>query len=61
VRWARAAQPRSLSPEERAAQIQQAATPGGVSEAIFARIGKGDSLAMALEAGIQRSRALAAG
>ncbi|HEY3379674.1 MAG TPA: NAD(P)-binding domain-containing protein [Armatimonadota bacterium] len=57
--WARAIQPRQLSVEEQHRYVLQAATPGGVTEAILREIDKGQRLSLALERGVQRSHELA--
>ena len=56
--WARTSQPQHLSPAEHDRYVRQAATPGGVTEAILQAIDEGQRLSAALERGIQRSRAL---
>ena len=60
LQWARTVQPRNLSTEERSHYIAQAATPGGVTEAILGEMQAGQRLAVALVCGIHRSRELAA-
>jgi hypothetical protein len=59
VKWARSVQPRGLSEAERSQYISQAATPGGVTEAILRGIELGERLPVSLERGIKRSRDLA--
>lgn len=59
--WARTVQPQDRSPEERDRYIAQAATPGGVTEAILEEIKRGKHLSVALERGVQRSRELGGG
>jgi pyrroline-5-carboxylate reductase len=60
IRWARAVQPRSLSEAERSLYISEARTPGGVTEAMLRAIELGESISVALERGVHRSRELAA-
>lgn len=59
VKWAFAVQPRGLTEVERSRYISEAATPGGVTEAILRGIERGERISVALERGIQRSRELA--
>jgi pyrroline-5-carboxylate reductase len=56
--WALAARPRHLSTEGQSRYVAQAATPGGVTEAILRSIDKGEALSTALQCGIRRSREL---
>lgn len=58
LQWARAAQPRNLSPSDLARYLVQAATPGGVTEAILSAIRSGQSLSAALAQGVARCRSL---
>jgi pyrroline-5-carboxylate reductase len=55
LEWAHKAEPRLESDSEREAYLRRAAAPGGVTEAILARINAGGSLADALESGVSRS------
>jgi len=59
VAWADAVRPRNLSAAERDRYLAQAATPGGVTEAIVKAIAEGLPLPDALVRGIDRSVALA--
>lgn len=59
MEWARQVRPRGLSDEARRTYLRQAATPGGITEAIFNAIHAGASLPEALEKGIERGLALA--
>lgn len=61
LQWAHVVRPKGLADEARDRYLAQAATPGGVTDAILTAIGKGMSLANALGRGIERSRELAAG
>ena len=56
--WARTVQPQHASAEEGKRYVLQAATPGGVTEAILREIDNGQNLSLALERGIMRSREL---
>lgn len=56
--WARSVQPQSLSADERTRLVQQAATPGGVTEAILRAMDRGERLSQALACGVLRSREL---
>jgi pyrroline-5-carboxylate reductase len=59
VKWARAVQLRNLSVKQREHYLNQAATPGGVTEAVLRGIEQGEPITTALERGVQRSRELA--
>lgn len=59
LQWAQDVRPRRLSAEEQQRYLAQAATPGGVTEAILSAMKTGMSLPAALERGIERSRELA--
>ena len=59
LRWARDAQPRGLVGGELDSYLSQAATEGGVTEAVLQAIRDEKSLPDALRSGIQRSRQLA--
>ena len=61
VSWARSVQMRDLTGEELQAFLKQAATPGGVTEAVLNGISEGTPLHMALELGLLRSKSLAEG
>ncbi|HTI98585.1 MAG TPA: NAD(P)-binding domain-containing protein [Dongiaceae bacterium] len=56
--WARSAQPENLSARDLDDYLAQAATPGGVTEAILTAIRSGLSLPAALAQGVTRSRQL---
>lgn len=58
--WARTVQPRNLSVDERDRYVAQAATPGGVTEAILSEVKAAKRLSVALIRGIHRSRQLSA-
>jgi pyrroline-5-carboxylate reductase len=60
VAWAKSVRPRGLSASNRSRYIHEAATPGGVTEAILKAMDLGWSFTASLECGIQRSRELAA-
>ena len=59
LKWADAVRPRNLSASERDRYLAQAATPGGVTEAIVKAIADGLPLPDALVRGIERSVELA--
>ncbi len=59
LEWADAVRPRNLSASERDRYLAQAATPGGVTEAIVKAIAEGLPLPDALVRGIERSVELA--
>jgi len=59
IDWADAVRPRNLSASERDRYLAQAATPGGVTEAIVKAIAQGLPLPDALVRGVERSVALA--
>lgn len=59
--WADSVKPHGLSAEERTNYVRQAATPGGVTEAILQGINAGQRLSCALGCGIARSIELSAG
>ncbi|MBI2515830.1 MAG: NAD(P)-binding domain-containing protein [Opitutae bacterium] len=61
LQWAHRVRPRRLSDAERKRYLAQAATPGGVTEAILHALTSGMNLSAALEQGIKRSRELAIG
>jgi pyrroline-5-carboxylate reductase len=61
VKWARTVQLRDLSAEDRNHYLNQAATPGGVTEAVLRGIERGESFTRALELGVERSNELASG
>ncbi|MDD2763629.1 MAG: NAD(P)-binding domain-containing protein [Opitutaceae bacterium] len=61
LQWAHRVRPRRLSDAERKHYLAQAATPGGVTEAILHALAAGTNLSAALEQGIKRSRELATG
>lgn len=56
--WAQEAQPAALSDAGRDEYIAKMSTPGGITEAIVRSIRKGDSLSDAMQAGIDRGRAI---
>jgi pyrroline-5-carboxylate reductase len=58
LEWARSAQPRYLSSGDLVRYMAQAATPGGVTEAILDAIHSGSNLSGALAAGVERCRNL---
>jgi pyrroline-5-carboxylate reductase len=60
LRWVHSVRPRRLSPKEIDRYLAQAATPGGVTDAILLAMKDGLNLPAALERGIERSRELAA-
>jgi pyrroline-5-carboxylate reductase len=60
LQWAHSVRPRHLSPEEIDRYLAQAATPGGVTDAILSAMRTGMSLSTALQRGIERSQELAA-
>ena len=60
LQWAQRVRPKSLPAAEREHYLTQAATPGGVTEAILTALRNGMSLPDALVRGIERSQALAA-
>ena len=60
LQWAHRVRPRQLSPEEIESYLTQAATPGGVTDAILSAMKAGKSLSTALQRGIARSKELAA-
>jgi pyrroline-5-carboxylate reductase len=59
VAWAQSVRPRGLSESRRSQYLNEAATPGGVTEAILEAINMGRPFIEAIECGIQRSRELA--
>jgi pyrroline-5-carboxylate reductase len=59
LQWAHSVIPEQLSPGEINRYLAQAATPGGVTEAILTAMRAGMSLSAALERGIARSEELA--
>src|SRR5271170_6488443 len=59
VAWAQTVRPRGLSVSVRSRYLNDAATPGGVTEAILKAMNMGCSLVASLEFGMQRSRELA--
>jgi pyrroline-5-carboxylate reductase len=61
LQWAHVVRPKRLADEERNRYLAQAATPGGVTDAILTAIRKGMSLVTALGRGIECSRELATG
>ena len=61
VKWARAVQLRDLSIEDRNQYLNQAATPGGVTEAVLRGIERGESITRALVLGVERSIELTSG
>jgi len=60
LQWAHCVRPRRLSSEEIDRYLAQAATPGGVTDAILSAMEAGMSLTGAFQRGIERSRELAA-
>lgn len=60
LQWAHNVRPRQLSREEIDRYLAQAATPGGVTDAILSAMRTGMSLSGALQQGIERSQELAA-
>ncbi len=59
ITWAQEVRPRDFSDADQETYLRQAATPGGITEAIFNAIRAGVSLPDALKKGIERNRALA--
>lgn len=59
LQWAHSVRPRQLSPEEIDRYLSQAATPGGVTDAILSAMRAGMSLSAALQRGMERSQELA--
>jgi pyrroline-5-carboxylate reductase len=59
VAWAQSVRPRDLSASVLSRYLNDAATPGGVTEAILKAMNTGCSLVASLEYGMQRSRELA--
>jgi pyrroline-5-carboxylate reductase len=59
--WAERVRPHGLGEKERSAFLAEAATPGGVTQAILDAINAGKALPEALVAGLARSRQLGAG
>ncbi|OPY13840.1 MAG: Pyrroline-5-carboxylate reductase [Syntrophus sp. PtaB.Bin001] len=59
LQWAHSIRPRQLSPEEINRYLFQAATPGGVTDAILSAMRAGMCLSAALQRGIERSQQLA--
>jgi pyrroline-5-carboxylate reductase len=60
LQWAHRVRPRQFSPGEIDRYLTQAATPGGVIDAILAAMRAGMSLSDALQRGVRRSQELAA-
>lgn len=60
LQWAHSVRPRQLFPKEIDRYLDQAATPGGVTDAILSAMRVGMSLSAALQRGIERSQELAA-
>ena len=61
LQWALGVRPRKLSTDETTRYLAQAATPGGVTDAILSAMRSGMSLSGALQRGVERSQELAAG
>jgi pyrroline-5-carboxylate reductase len=59
LQWTHSVRPRNLSPDERDRYLTQAATPGGVTDAILSAMKVGMSLPDSLRTGIERSQQLA--
>jgi hypothetical protein len=59
LEWAQEIQPRSQNKEQLSRYLSQAATPGGVTEAILNEIQRNMNLLDGLRMGIRRSRELA--
>jgi pyrroline-5-carboxylate reductase len=60
LQWAHSVRPKRLSHEEIGSYLNQATTPGGVTDAILSAMKAGKSLSAALQRGIERSQELAA-
>lgn len=54
--WAKEVLPESLSATEREAYITEMSTPGGITEEIVSKVREGNTISVAVEAGIARSR-----
>jgi pyrroline-5-carboxylate reductase len=59
LQWAHSIRPRQLTAEERKSYLIQAATPGGITDAILFAMSNGLSLSDALEQGVERSKEMA--
>jgi pyrroline-5-carboxylate reductase len=59
VRWARERQPRGLTSEQRDSYVDQASTPGGVTESVVRALKSGLSLTNSLRCGVARSDEMA--
>ena len=60
LQWAHSVRPKQLSHEEINGYLNQATTPGGVTDAILSAMKAGKGLSAALQRGIERSQELAA-